>query len=145
MVALVDFPRDCEPGCQSGDLIGPGKIPVDQSVESRKTEKAETLTAIIWDPCGGRDVGGGHRNSQRLPKSWSDATALSRSVTATRTRGSLRSMGTLASERKPVFCWLFRALTCASFVPALRRNVCQSMTLGWSAGYGSMCSSGLGV
>jgi hypothetical protein len=63
MVAPINLPRSGEAGCQSGDLIGPGEVPIDQPIERRKAEKAKPFAAIIRNPCGSRDIRRGHRNS----------------------------------------------------------------------------------
>jgi hypothetical protein len=111
MVVLIDLPRGGETGCQPRYLIGPGKIPIDQPVECRKAEKAKTFAAIVGDPGGGRDVGGGPGDAQSLSKRRKRCRGAEQERDGDESRGKLAQNGRASRlRRKPAFWRLLRTL-----------------------------------
>jgi dTDP-glucose pyrophosphorylase len=67
VIPLVDLPLAGEPRRQAGDPLGLSEIPVDQPIECRKAAKPVTLAAVVRNTGRCWRIGGGHRNTQRLP------------------------------------------------------------------------------
>jgi hypothetical protein len=78
-----------------------------QPVECRKAEKAKTFAAIVWDPGGGRDVGGGHGDAQSLSKRRERCRSAEQERNGDESRGKLAQRGRASRwRRKPAF-WRF--------------------------------------